>query len=105
MRCAVMILALALCQAASTALAAGDPEAGESKAQICSGCHGSNGVSPNDLWPNLAGQQPRYFVQAMRAYRDGSRNDPMMETFVRDLSDEDFEDMAAWYASLNCRGE
>ncbi|MEX2489609.1 MAG: c-type cytochrome [Pseudomonadales bacterium] len=80
---------------------AGDPDAGQAKAQACAACHGANGISPNDLWPNLAGQKEGYLIKQIKAFRDGDRQDPMMAPMVQSLSDEDIEDLAAWYSSLD----
>jgi len=84
---------------ANTSLA-GDTAAGKSKAAICSGCHGSDGISANPLWPNLAGQKEVYLVNQLRAFRDGSRSDPMMTPMAKPLSDADIENLAAYFASL-----
>ena len=79
---------------------AGDAAAGKSKSATCAACHGANGISPNDLWPNLAGQKEGYLVKQMKAFRDGQRADPMMAPMAAPLSDADIEDLAAYYASL-----
>ncbi len=79
---------------------AGDPEAGKSKAMICAACHGANGISPNDIWPNLAGQKEGYLIKQIKAFRDEERIDPTMLPMVKPLSDKDIEDLAAYYSSL-----
>lgn len=85
------------------AWAAGDPEAGKAKAATCMACHGVNGVSPNEMWPNLAGQKEAYLVKQITAFRDGTRQDPMMAPMVQPLSDEDIKNLAAYYSSLDCQ--
>ena len=85
---------------ASGAVLAGDVEAGKAKAASCAGCHGANGVSSNPMWPNLAGQKDGYLVKAMKDYRDGTRNDPMMGPMAKPLTDEDIANLAAYYSSL-----
>lgn len=92
-------LALAATLAVAPALAA-DAEAGKAKAAICVACHGADGISPNPLWPNLAGQKDQYLVKQMKAFRDGDRKDPLMAPMVATLSDEDIENLAAYYAGL-----
>ena len=82
------------------AIAAGDAEAGKNKAAVCAGCHGLNGYSSNDLWPNLAGQKRGYLVQQIKAFRDGDRISEMMMPMVANLSDQDIEDLAAFYSAL-----
>ena len=88
---------------AGSALAqsAGDAVAGKEKAGLCSACHGFAGISANPLWPNLAGQHHAYLAAQIRAYRDGKREEITMQPFVQDLTDQDIEDLAAWYASLS----
>ena len=79
---------------------AGDAAAGKAKAAICMACHGAAGVSPNDLWPNLAGQKEGYLVKQIKAFRDGNRIDVMMAPMVKPLSDSDIENLAAYFSSL-----
>jgi cytochrome c553 len=80
--------------------AAGDAAAGKSKSTVCAACHGAAGVSSNDIWPNLAGQKPGYLVKQMKAFRDGDRKDPMMSPMAAPLSDEDIDNLAAYFSSL-----
>lgn len=85
---------------ASAAMAAGDAAAGKAKAATCAGCHGAAGVSATPLWPNLAGQKDAYLVKQMKAFRDGTRSDPMMSPMAKPLTDEDIQNLAAYYSSL-----
>ena len=84
---------------AATGTQAGDPAAGQSKAAACGACHGPTGVSSNPLWPNLAGQKDQYLIKQLKAFRDGQRQDPLMAPMAAALSDQDIEDLAAYYAS------
>ncbi len=79
---------------------AGDAAAGKAKAAMCAGCHGSDGISLNPLWPNLAGQKEGYLIKQLRAFRDGTRKDPLMGPVAKNLSDEDIENLAAYFSSL-----
>lgn len=81
-------------------LAAGNPDAGKTKAASCTSCHGMNGVSNNDLWPNLAGQKAGYLEKQLKAFRSGARQDPMMAPMVKNLSDEDIADLAAYFSGM-----
>ncbi len=92
-------LAVAAVFAASTAMAA-DPEAGKAKSATCVACHGADGISPNPLWPNLAGQKDQYLAKQLKAFRDGDRKDPLMSPMSAALSDEDIENLAAYYSGL-----
>lgn len=92
-----LLIALVACSGPGSAA---DIAAGKAKASSCVGCHGAAGVSANPLWPNLAGQKMPYLVKQLKAFRDGSRQDPMMAPMARPLSDADIEDLAAYFASL-----
>lgn len=86
---------------AASAQEAGDPQAGRAKAALCAACHGMNGISINPLWPSLAGQQRVYLANQIRAFRDGERVEVTMQPFVANLTDQDVEDLAAFYAELS----
>ena len=78
-------------------LIAGDVEAGKSKSIVCSACHGQDGNSINPLWPSLAGQHKQYTIHTLKAYKNGTRADPVMQAQVMALTEQDFEDIAAYY--------
>lgn len=80
--------------------AAGDVAAGKSKSTVCAACHGAEGISSNDLWPNLAGQKAGYLVKQMKAFRDGDRKDPVMSPMASQLSDDDIANLAAYFSGL-----
>ena len=79
---------------------AGDADAGKAKAMTCMACHGAAGLSPNDIWPNLAGQKEGYLAKQIKAFRDGGRVDVMMAPMVKSLSDDDIDNLAAYYSGL-----
>ena len=87
------------------AIQAGDLEVGKKKSASCAACHGAVGISPNTSWPNLAGQQTAYLVKQMKEFRDGKRSDPWMSPMAKPLSDEDIEDLAAFFNSLPVHDE
>ena len=76
---------------------AGDVEAGKSKSIVCSACHGQDGNSINPLWPSLAGQHKQYTIHTLRAYQNGTRVDAVMQAQVMALTEQDLEDIAAYY--------
>jgi cytochrome c553 len=84
---------------ASSSVLAGDAAAGKAKSVVCSACHGATGVSVNPMWPNLAGQKEMYLVKQIKAFRDGTRKDPTMAPMVAALTDEDINNLAAFYSS------
>lgn len=81
-------------------LAAGDAEAGKAKSAACAACHGADGISPQDMWPNLKGQKAAYLVLSLKAYRDGTRDNAIMKGMAAGLSDTDIENLAAYYSGL-----
>lgn len=93
------LMIFTLCLSTSTQ-AAGDAAAGKGKAALCAACHGPDGISSSDIWPNLKGQKYSYIVKQIKAFRDGSRKDPSMQPMVAALSDADIENLAAYYSSL-----
>ena len=95
------VTAVALGAHTAFAQGAGDARAGQAKAALCAACHGMNGISINPLWPSLAGQQRVYLANQIRAFRDGARVEVTMQPFVANLTDQDVEDLAAFYAELS----
>ncbi|MEX2353141.1 MAG: c-type cytochrome, partial [Gammaproteobacteria bacterium] len=85
-------------------LAAGDPEAGAQKVQSCGACHGPNGNSMNPVWPSLAGQHEQYLVKQLKDFKSGARTDPQMAPMAASLSEQDMEDIAAYYAEQELQG-
>ena len=79
---------------------AGDKVAGKAKAASCAGCHGAAGISANPVWPNLAGQKEAYLVKQLKAFKNGSRKDPMMSPMAKPLSDADIANVSAYFSSL-----
>ena len=77
----------------------GNQSAGKDAAATCAGCHGNNGVGANPATPNLAGQDAQYLAAAIRAYKDGSRNDETMKALVASLDEPAIKNLAAFYAN------
>ena len=83
---------------------AGDAAAGGKKhASSCASCHGAQGVSSNDAWPNLAGQHAAYLVRILAAYKSGAQTDIMMSSMAQSLSDAEIQNLATYYAGLSCK--
>lgn len=98
--------AAALCLTAvlltQNATAAGDPEAGEKLAYTCLGCHGIPGYRnayPSFRVPKLGGQTQEYLAIALTEYRQGNRPHPTMQAQARSLSEQQIQDVAAYFAS------
>ena len=78
---------------------AGDANAGAAKATACVACHGNDGTSTIPDYPHIAGQNAKYLEVQMRQMRDGERDIPLMAGQLDAMSDQDFKDIAAYYAS------
>ena len=97
------LVASALLAVALPVQAAGDPKAGQLKTSMCAGCHGIPGwrtAYPSVYSvPKLGGQHADYIVAALKAYKTGERDHPSMKGIAGSLSEQDMEDLAAYYAS------
>lgn len=101
MRKPLILLLSTIAAAAFTqaTLAQGDPEAGQAKSALCATCHGPDGNSELAINPKIAGQNARYMIKQMQDFKSGARPGPIMAAMVINLSDEDIEDLAAYYAA------
>jgi cytochrome c553 len=95
----IFSISLVLTSAASILHAEGNSHEGKQKAASCASCHGDDGNSMVATFPKLAQQHSSYLERQLRAFKDGSRNDPMMSGMAMPLTDEDIEDIAAYYAT------
>ena len=99
-RAATAALLLAWSATVATPCVAGDATSGQARAATCATCHGMNGLSTLPNAPHLAGQPEIYLVEQLRAYRSGKRANEVMAVIAKALSDNDIDDLAAWYASI-----
>jgi cytochrome c553 len=90
--------------ATSPAIITGSAEAGATKAAVCTACHGVNGNSVNPEWPNLAGQNAAYIHEQLEMFKAKKRNNPIMQPIVDPLSEQDFADLAAYFATQTPTG-
>jgi len=90
--------------AAGAAFAEGSAEAGQSKSATCVACHGVDGNSVNPEWPTIAGQHGSYIVKQLKAFKAGARQNGLMSPMAQPLSDQDIEDLAAYFSSQTARG-
>ncbi|MGD8853823.1 MAG: cytochrome c [Gammaproteobacteria bacterium] len=106
-RTSLVLLALAAALPAG-AKAAGDPAAGKIKAFTCMGCHGIvgyNNVYPTYKVPKLGGQHVQYLVAALQAYKNGQRSHGTMQAQAQTLSEQDMQDIAAFFAQNGGNGD
>ena len=91
---------IALALLGSGAAQARDPVAGQKLANMCAACHGLQGLSTLPNAPHLAGQPTIYVAEQLKNYRNGSRKNEVMSIIAKPLTDEQIDDLAAWYASI-----
>jgi cytochrome c553 len=87
---------------AQQAPAAGSADAARAnKIAMCIGCHGVPGyrTAYPEVYhvPKIAGQQPAYLVNALKAYKSGERSHPSMRGIAASLTEQDMTDLAAYY--------
>lgn len=79
----------------------GDAKAAEQKIAMCIGCHGIKGYQASfpEVYkvPMISGQNAKYIVAALEAYKKGERKHPSMRGIAESLSDQDMADLAAYY--------
>ncbi len=75
-------------------------EAGIKKAAMCTACHGKDGLSRRPDVPHIAGQSEIYMSEQLRRFRSGERVHPEMNVIAEGLTDEDINDLVAWYSSI-----
>jgi len=93
-------LMMAAFQVQAESLVGGSADAGKAKALTCTACHGAEGNSSSALWPNIAGQNAPYLHDQLKAFKDGSRMDPLMSSQAMLLADDDMADLAVYFESL-----
>lgn len=96
-----LFVLMAAAVAATQAMAAGDAEAGKAKAAPCAACHGQDGNKTlTGTYPKLAGQGEKYLVKQLENFKSGARENAVMQGQVAGMSEQDMQDVAAYYASL-----
>lgn len=100
MRIITANLALMALAGLAAQAAAQDVARGEAKATDCVACHGALGISPNPLFPNLAGQNGAYVQLQLEKFKKGERYHPLMTPVAESLSQQEINDLAAYYSSI-----
>jgi cytochrome c553 len=103
MRTRAYALGLAALFVSLGAHAAGDAAKGKVAAYACIGCHGIPNYTtnyPTYRVPQVAGQHAAYIVQALQEYKSGDRTHKTMHAQASSLSDQQMQDIAAYFESL-----
>jgi len=95
-----LALCVAILMAGNAAFAGGDALVGQQKAQVCAACHGTSGISEyaTAQAPIIGGQYSDYIVRALRDYKSGKRDNPVMKGLTANLTLRDMEDIAAYFS-------
>ncbi|MGF6781369.1 c-type cytochrome [Paraburkholderia sp. GAS334] len=70
--------------------------------QVCSNCHGVNGVSVSPTFPKLAGQRREYLVDQLTDFKTHARTDPNAKRFMwgfTHLSEAQIDELATYFSS------
>lgn len=67
---------------------------------LCASCHGTQGISMTEQWPNIAGQHRDYLSKQLKDMISNKRDSPIMAGIVTTLSAQDIDALAAYYAEL-----
>lgn len=86
------------------AAAKGDASAGQAKSAVCAACHGIDGNSAVPNWPKLAGQHEKYLARQALLIKSGARPVPEMMGIVQGLTEQDFNDISAYFAAQETAG-
>jgi sulfide dehydrogenase cytochrome subunit len=90
---------LAAFAVAATTAAYAEPQmaTGAAMSWQCAPCHGTNGQEFTEAMPPLAGMPAQQFIDAMIAYREGTRAAIIMDRVARGFTDEEIKAMAFWF--------
>lgn len=83
----------------AVASANADIEAGKTVSQTCAACHGMDGNSTLAMFPSIAGQSASYLAEQLHAFRDGKRVNAIMGPQAKNLTDQQIEDVTAYFAA------
>ena len=79
---------------------AADIDAGKAKSVVCAACHGADGKASVPTYPTSRARTRPICSKQMKAFKEGSRTEPLMVPFMAMLTEADMENLAAYYASL-----
>ncbi len=101
-----LLISAVVATASLTAVSAfaGDAAIGKSKSAVCAACHMADGNSVNPLWPKLAGQHENYIVKQLKEFKSTARKDPIMLGQVAVLTEEDMDNLAAYFSGQKLKG-
>ena len=69
------------------------------EANSCIGCHGVDGNSEVPTFPRIAGQYEDYLYQSLKSYKNGKRNNAIMNGVASTLNDDQMKKLSKYFAS------
>ena len=75
------------------------PNGIRSVAASCAACHGTNGNSAGGAIPGLAGGNKDYFVNQMKAFKEGKREATIMHQLAKGYSDAEVAALGDFFAA------
>jgi cytochrome c553 len=73
---------------------------GHTKSLQCVACHGPSGITPNPMFPHLAGQNATYLEIQLEKFKSGERYHALMTPVAQSLSRQDIIDLSIYYSSI-----
>ena len=69
------------------------------EANSCVGCHGADGNSMIPTFPKIAGQYQDYLYHALKAYKNGERNNAIMNGISSTLNEKQMKKLSKYFSS------
>jgi len=73
--------------------------AAETAFYSCDGCHGPKDIRVDFMSPKIIGQKKAYLAAQLRDFRSQERKNPYMNGLVAKYTDQDIDNLAAYYAA------
>lgn len=98
MRRQTITAALLACGLLTTGSVLANPPSAEMLGFTCAACHGYDGASNGPATPSIAGMPTEYFVETMKAFKNGERPATVMDRIAKGYSDEEIGKLADYFA-------
>jgi len=83
---------------AALAAPAGAAEGIDEKLQVCSSCHGEDGVPIDATMPIIWGQQEYFLVKQMHNYKSGERENQIMSAMAKTFTVAELRPLAVYFS-------
>lgn len=100
----IFLLSVIFAYGFNAAAQTGDADAGKDKSGTCVACHGTDGNSPLDQFPKIAGQVSGYIAKQLANFKSGQRENSIMLGMTASLSEKDMADLDTFYSGQSITG-